>query len=80
MYEDVNVENEKLVDDFFNSDKSKGMIIEINQEEDYIIIEDIDTKELIKADVGLGFSKAISVYDLPLYTCYDKKTKRTVNP
>ncbi len=80
MFADVNVENEKLVDKFFNSKKSKGSIIELNKEEDYILIEDFDTKEIIKAEVGTGLADALSIHDLPLFTCYDKETKMTVNP
>lgn len=80
MFADVNVENEKLVDDFFNSKKCKGMIIELNKEEDYILIEDIKTKEFIKAEIGTGLADALSIHDLPLYTCYDRETKMTVNP
>lgn len=80
MYADVNIENEKLVDNFFDSKNSKGMIIEVNVEDDYIIIEDNETKETIKAEIGTGFASDISELELPLYTCYDKATKLTVNP
>lgn len=80
MYADVNVENEKLVDDFFDSKNHKGMIIEVNTEEDYILIEDIKTKEIIKVEVGTGVADMICENDLPMLTCYDKVTKRTVNP
>ena len=80
MYENVNVENEKLVDEFFDSKKSKGMIIEVNKEKDYILIKDLNTKEIIKAEVGTGLANDISELDLPILTCYDKATKLTVNP
>lgn len=80
MYADVNVENEKLIDDFFDSKNHKGMIIEVNKEEDYVLIEDIKTKETIKAEVGTGLADMISENDLPMLTCYDKVTKLTVNP
>ncbi|MDL5120592.1 hypothetical protein QRW90_16550 [Clostridioides difficile] len=80
MYENVNVENEKLVDEFFDSKKSKGMIIEVNKENDYILIKDLNTKEIIKAEVGTGLANDIFELDLPILTCYDKATKLTVNP
>lgn len=80
MYADVNVENEKLVSEFFDSKHSKGIIVELNIEEDYIIIEDMKTKELVKAEVGTGVADALSDFDLPIFTCYDKDTRKTVNP
>ncbi|WP_317367992.1 hypothetical protein [uncultured Tyzzerella sp.] len=80
MNKDINIENEKAVSEFFVSEKSQGTIIELNVEDDYIIIEDFDTKELIKAEVGTGLADALSDFELPIFTCYDKKTKRTVNP
>lgn len=80
MYADVSVENEKLIDDFFDSKNHKGMIIEVNKEEDYVLIEDIKTKEIIKAEVGTGLANIICELDLPMLTCYDKVTNRTVNP
>ena len=80
MYENVNVENEKLVDEFFDSKKSKGMIIEVNKENDYILIKDLNTKEIIKAEVGTGLANDIFELDLTILTFYDKSTKLTVNP
>nr|WP_317334074.1 hypothetical protein [uncultured Romboutsia sp.] len=44
MNKDINIENEKAVSEFFVSEKSQGTIIELNVEDDYIIIEDFDTK------------------------------------
>ncbi|MGX4601700.1 hypothetical protein [Faecalimicrobium sp. JNUCC 81] len=80
MYADVNVENEKSVSEFFDSKHSKGIIVELNIEEDYIVIKDMKTKELVKAEVGTGLADAFSDFDLPIFTCYDKDTKKTVNP
>ncbi len=80
MNKDTNIENEKAVSEFFVSEKSQGTIIELNVEDDYIIIEDFDTKELIKAEIGTGLAEALSNFELPILTCYDKKTKRTINP
>ncbi len=80
MYLDTNVENEKLVSEFSVTKKNQGTIIELNIEADYMIIEDLDTKELIKIEEGTGLAEALSDFELPIYTCYDKETKRTVNP
>lgn len=80
MYADVNEENERMVDDFFNSKKPKAYIVDVNIEEDYVIIEDMNTKERLEVDKGLGMAKEFSLYDLPLFTCYDKEKKITVNP
>lgn len=80
MYADINIENEKLVDEFFDSKNSKGMIIKVNKDDDYILIEDDKTKEIIKAEIGTGFANDIFELELPLYICYDKETKLTVNP
>ena len=56
------------------------MIIEVNKENDYILIKDLNTKEIIKAEVGTGLANDIFELDLPILTCYDKATKLTVNP
>lgn len=80
MYADVNEENERMVDDFFNSDKPKAYIVDLNVEEDYLVIEDMNTKERLEVDRGLGMSEVFSLHDLPIYTCYDKEKKITVNP
>lgn len=80
MYADVNEEDEKLVDDFFNSKKPKAYVVDVNIKEDYVIIEDMNTKERLEVDRGLGMAKEFSLYDLPLFTCYDKEKQITVNP
>lgn len=80
MYSDVNVENEKLVSEFFVTKKSQGIITELNVKEDYIIVKDLDTKELLKLEEGTGLAKALSDFDLPIFTCYDKESKMTINP
>lgn len=80
MYADVNEENERMVDNFFNSKKSKGYIIGLNTEEDYLILEDMDTKERFNVDKGLGLSSEFLLEDLPIFACYDKEKKITVNP
>lgn len=80
MYADVNEENERMVDDFFNSKKPKAYIIDLNVEEDYLVIEDMNTKERLHVDKGLGMSKEFLIQDLPIFVCYNKEKKITVNP
>ncbi len=75
-----NIEDEKLVSEFFCSKNSKGCIIELNKQEDYILLEDLDSKKVIKIECGTGLAKSLSNFDLPMYVSYDEKIKLIVNP
>ena len=37
-------------------------------------------KEIIRAKVKTKLASVLLIHDLPLFTCYDKETKMTINP